>query len=214
MRAAARAAAWVAETGGEPMALGVNEVLQQFDRLQSKLKLALLGAIVAAVAAAFYFLLYADLVTQTEAAQAQVAQLQGEKASYEDKKQRYIAFRAEVKGLLQEKKELVKVLPTEAEIPNFLQSLHSQAELAGLNIITFDKQPEAAHGFYAEIPVRMLINGTYHQINKFFYSVGQLKRIVNIQGLGLGDVQETAQGMLLKARFVSSTYRFLEKNPG
>lgn len=196
------------------MALGVNEVLQQFDRLQSKLKLALLGAIVAAVAAAFYFLLYADLVTQTEAAQAQVAQLQGEKASYEDKKQRYIAFRAEVKGLLQEKKELVKVLPTEAEIPNFLQSLHSQAELAGLNIITFEKQPEAARGFYAEIPVRMLINGTYHQINKFFYSVGQLKRIVNIQGLGLGDVQETAQGMLLKARFVSSTYRFLEKNPG
>lgn len=196
------------------MALGVNEVLQQFDRLQSKLKLVLLGAIVAAVAAAFYFLLYADLVTQTEAAQAQVAQLQGEKASYEDKKQRYIAFRAEVKGLLQEKKELVKVLPTEAEIPNFLQSLHSQAELAGLNIITFEKQPEAARGFYAEIPVRMLINGTYHQINKFFYSVGQLKRIVNIQGLGLGDVQETAQGMLLKARFVSSTYRFLEKNPG
>ncbi|MBK6848062.1 MAG: type 4a pilus biogenesis protein PilO [Proteobacteria bacterium] len=196
------------------MALGVNEVLQQFDRLQSKLKLALLGAIVAAVAAAFYFLLYADLVTQTEAAQAQVAQLQGEKASYEDKKQRYIAFRAEVKGLLQEKKELVKVLPTEAEIPSFLQALHSQAELAGLNIMTFEKQPEAARGFYAEIPVRMLINGTYHQINKFFYSVGQLKRIVNIQDVGLGDVQETAQGMLLKARFVSSTYRFLEKNPG
>ncbi len=43
---------------------------------------------------------------------------------------------------------------------------------------------------------------------------GQLKRIVNIQDVGLGDVVETAQGMLLKARFVSSTYRFLEKNPG
>lgn len=196
------------------MALGVNEVLQQFDRLQLKLKLIMLGAIVAGVAAAFYFLLYADLVDQTNAMQAQVAELQSEKASYEDKKQRYIAFRAEVKGLLQEKKELVKVLPTEAEIPNFLQSLHSQAELAGLNIITFDKQPEVARDFYAEIPVRMLITGTYHQINKFFYSVGQLKRIVNIRDLGLGDVQDTAQGMVLKARFVSSTYRFLEKNPG
>ncbi|MBK8479742.1 MAG: type 4a pilus biogenesis protein PilO [Proteobacteria bacterium] len=196
------------------MALGVNEVLQQFDRLQLKLKLAMLGIIVAGVAAAFYFLLYADLVDQTNAMQAQVAELQSEKASYEDKKQRYIAFRAEVKGLLQEKKELVKVLPTEAEIPNFLQSLHSQAELAGLNIITFDKQSEVARDFYAEIPVRMLITGTYHQINKFFYSVGQLKRIVNIRDLGLGDVQDTAQGMVLKARFVSSTYRFLEKNPG
>lgn len=196
------------------MALGVNEVLQQFDRLQLKLKLALLGVVVAAVAAAFYFLLYADLVDQTTALQAQVAQLQGEKASYEDKKQRYIAFRAEVKGLLQEKKELVKVLPTEAEIPSFLQALHSQAELAGLNIMTFDKQNEIARDFYAEIPVRMLITGSYHQINKFFYSVGQLKRIVNIQDVGLGDVVETAQGMLLKARFVSSTYRFLEKNPG
>lgn len=196
------------------MALGVNEVLQQFDRLQLKLKLALLGMVVAGVAAAFYFLLYADLVDQTAALQGQVAQLQSEKAAYEDKKQRYIAFRAEVKGLLQEKKELVKVLPTEAEIPSFLQALHSQAELAGLNIMTFDKQNEIARDFYAEIPVRMLITGSYHQINKFFYSVGQLKRIVNIQDVGLGDVVETAQGMLLKARFVSSTYRFLEKNPG
>ena len=104
----------------------------------------------------------------------------------------------------------MKVLPTSAEIPSFLQSLHAQAELSGLNILAFEKDAETRQSFYATIPVKMAISGTYHQITKFFYSVGNLKRIVNIQDVLLDKPKKTDQGVRLEAKFVASTFRFIE----
>ena len=83
-----------------------------------------------------------------------------------------------------------------------------------MNILTFDKQREIKRDFYAEIPVRMVISGTYHQINKFFYSVGRLKRIVNIQNVLLSNPASGPQGVTLQAKFVTSTFRFLDKSKG
>ena len=157
----------------------------------------------------FYFMFYAEGAEQLAQLDRKVQQLEAEVASFEEKKQKYMAFRAEVNKLLEEQKELVKVLPTDAEMPMFLQSLHAQGELAGLNILTFQPNAEQRKNFYAVIPVLMSISGSYHQINKFFYSVGQLKRIVNIQDVTLAAPKEGAAGVVLKAQFVASTFRFI-----
>lgn len=186
-------------------------VMEQFSALPTRQKFAGLGVIMAGLAAAFYFLLYSGLADEADAVERQLATLRQEKEGYEEKKRKYMAFRAEVKKLLAEKKELLKVLPTRAEIPSLLQSLHSQAELSGLNILTFDRQDDVVKDFYAEIPVRMVISGSYHQINRFFYAIGNLKRIVNIQDVLLSDPERTSQGVVLKAKFVTSTFRFISK---
>jgi len=195
--------------------MDINELSEQFSKAPIQHKIAGLAAVLVVVSALFYFLFYSELIEESESLDGQMQQLQEEKSSYEDKKQQYMSFRAEVKKLLEEKKELVKVLPTHAEIPSFLQSLHSQTELAGLNILTFDRQKEVRRGFYAEIPVRMVISGSYHEINRFFHAVGQLKRIVNIQDVLLAEPKQTNKGVELKAKFVASTFRFVEKDgPG
>lgn len=193
------------------MALNLNELSEQFAKTPLKQKIAGLIGVMGALGAIFYFIFFSDLSDQAVRLEAQARQLQEEKTSYEDKKRKYMSFRAEVEKLLQEKKELVKVLPTRAEISSFLQSLHSQAELSGLSILTFDKRPEVERDFYAEIPVHMIIKGSYHQINKFFHSVGQLKRIVNIQDVLLGEPELTSAGVILQAKFVTSTFRFIER---
>lgn len=197
------------------MALNMNELSEQFAKTPLKQKIAGVVAAMVGLGAAYYFLFLSGLSEQVTRLEGQTRQLQEEKTSYEDKKQKYMSFRAEVEKLLQEKKELVKVLPTRAEISSFLQSLHSQAELAGLSILTFDKRDEVQRDFYAEIPVHMVISGSYHQISKFFHSVGQLKRIVNIQDVLLGEPEQTTSGIQLRAKFVTSTFRFIERGgPG
>ena len=78
------------------------------------------------------------------------------------------------------------------------------------NILQFVPGKERRQKFYAVIPVKMSISGTFMQINKFFYSVGRLKRIVNIRNLRLGNPKVTNKGVKLRALFQASTFRFLQ----
>ncbi len=62
----------------------------------------------------------------------------------------------------------------------------------------------------------MSLTGTYHQINRFFKQVGDLKRIVNIEDLSLEPVsQSTTMALdtpnLLKATFTATTFQFVDR---
>jgi type IV pilus assembly protein PilO len=186
-----------------------HELIEKFSKTPTQHKAIGLALVSVFFGVLFYFVFYSDVDEQSKRLDREIRQLQQDKVSYEEKRVKYDRFRAEVNTLLEEQKELIKVLPVDAEIPAFLQSVHAQGELSGLNILTFEPMPEIMKNFYAQIPVKMVISGTYHQINKFFYSVGQLKRIVNIQDLTLGNPVPTEHGVYLKAEFVASTFRFV-----
>ena len=194
--------------------MAIAEQLEKFSKTPPQIKAAVVGGLSVLIWALFLFMFYFELSDKVEGLEKQIARLQEEKANYEDKKQKYMAFRAEVTKLLEEQKELVKVLPSQAEIPAFLQSIHAQAELAGLNIKSFQQRREQRKGFYAKIPVAMTITGAYHQINKFFYAIGNMKRIVNISDLKLGGAVQSPNGVVLKASFTASTFRFLSGKKG
>jgi type IV pilus assembly protein PilO len=195
------------------MALNTADLLERFTRTPTKQKVAVLILLTLFFGVVFYFMFYSELITKSDSLDRQMAGLRQEKASYEEKKRQYNSFRAEVMKLLEEQKELIKVLPTDAEIPTFLQAVHAQGELSGLNILTFEQLPEQRQNFYAVIPVRMAISGSYHQILKFFHAVGQLKRIVNISNLTLGAPVVSEAGVKLQATFLASTFRFLTSAP-
>lgn len=194
--------------------MALSDVMERFVRTPTRVKVIALLAISAFIGAIFYFVFYSDLADKAKIMAAQVTQLKAEKAKYLDRKQRYRAFRAEVNKLLDEQKELLKVLPDDANISTFLQSIHAQAAAAGVNILTYDQRPEVRQSFYAQIPVRMTISGSFHQISKFFYYMEKdLKRIVKIQDLLLTSPTQTEQGVVLRAQFVISTFRFVGKRP-
>jgi len=161
----------------------------------------------------FYYMFYQDLSRQQKKIQSTLTRLEADKKNYEERKKQYNAFREQVVQLTKENEKLKKILPTSTQVPRLLQTLHAQAELSGLNIITFDQGNEVRHGFYAEIPVRMKITGKYHQIGRFFNEVRSLQRIVNIHDMKLElDKARNAQNRMLDAHFTASTFRFLEED--
>jgi len=103
------------------------------------------------------------------------------------------------------------VLPKASEIPSFIDSIHTQATLAGLEIVSFTPMPEQPQDVYARIPVAMEVAGSYHQIARFAKVVGELKRIVNIENLELGGPGVRDGVVQLHARFVAATFRFQER---
>lgn len=195
--------------------MAFSDVIERIAKVSNRTRGIVVVVICGIIGGAFYFMVYSDQIEESARLDRKVTELQGEKATYEDRKQKYQAFRAEVNKLLEEQKELLKVLPDESNISTFLESIHAQAELSGVQILTYDQRPEIRQDFYAQIPVSLTVSGSYHQLAKFFYYLERdVKRIVKIQGLGLTTPTITPNGVVLKAAFTASTYRFVGQKPG
>jgi type IV pilus assembly protein PilO len=194
----------------------MNDVLQKLLRLKAPVKIAITAGIVVVIAVLYYVLAYLDIQDQIKGAQVTARNLTAEKENYEKRKKEYLAYRTELTQLQQEQRDLLKALPKRAEIPTFLSSIQEQAELAGLEVLSLVIESESAAELYVRIPVRIEIRGTYHSITKFFKSVADLSRIVNVENLTLSV--EHAGGddgsPRLRARFYAVTFRYLDTGGG
>ncbi len=191
-----------------------------FDRiaaLQLSAKLGIIVGIVVLLVGGYWYFFYSDMQDEVAQLTKDQERLSKEKKDYERRKQEYLAFRNEVNALLDEQKELLRILPKTDDIEQFIENVQAQIELCGLTKVTSTREAAVPVEMYVKIPVKMSLTGTYHQINHFFKNVGDLKRIVNIENLSLEPV---ALGVpmdapnLLKADFTATTFQFVDKTKG
>jgi type IV pilus assembly protein PilO len=194
----------------------MNELVAKLMRLKAPLKAAITAGVLVFFGAAYYLLFYTDLAQDiTSATQGQVT-LKAEKESYEKRKKEYVAYREELKKLQEEQRELLKALPKKAEIPTFISNIQEQAELSGLEVLNLKIENEVPEELYIKIPVVMEVRGAYHAMTKFFKNVSELRRIVNIENLGI-TVESKADDNgppKLRAKFIAATFRYVEKGGG
>ena len=109
-------------------------------------------------------------------------------------------------------KVALQELPDKREIPDLLSSISNLARDAGLEVVLFRPSPEQAKDFYAEVPVSIAVQGTFHQVATFFDDVAQLSRIVNINQISIRDPQVTADSIQVKTDCVATTFRYLDES--
>ena len=193
-----------------------------FDRIAGLAIGAKIGIAVGAIfllTGGYYYFFYDAMLERQAQLQRDRDRLEKEKHDYEKRKQEYLAFRNEVNALLEEQKELLRVLPKKDDIEQFIESVQAQIELAGLSKVASVREAAMPVEMYVKIPVKMSLIGSYHQINHFFKQVGDLKRIVNIEDLSLEPVSSGAAMALdqtnqLKANFTATTFQFVDKGQG
>jgi type IV pilus assembly protein PilO len=76
-------------------------------------------------------------------------------------------------------------LPDRREIPALLSAISERAKEAGLEVRLFQTQEEVLGEFYAEVPVQIVVQGTFHQVVGFFDEVTRFDRIVTISELSM-----------------------------
>jgi type IV pilus assembly protein PilO len=185
--------------------------------LSIAIKLGILVGIVVLLGGGYYYFFYGDMLDEQATLEKDKERLEKEKREYERRKQEYLAFRNEVNALLDEQKELLRVLPKKDDIEQFIENVQAQIELSGLSKVESVREAAQPVEMYVKIPIKMSLTGTYHQIDHFFKQVGELKRIVNIEDLSLDPVAVGApldQPNLLKANFVATTFMFTDKGAG
>ena len=156
-----------------------------------------------------YYLIISDQNLELERVRAEEARL---KETFLQKKALAINLDA-YKLQMQEAEEtfgvLLKQLPNETEVPDLLIDI-TQAGLArGLKFDRFKPEKVINRDFYAEMPVNIVVTGTYHQIGEFISDIAALPRIVSV------DTFDLASGAgdegILRMEAVTKTYHYLEE---
>jgi type IV pilus assembly protein PilO len=102
---------------------------------------------------------------------------------------------------------MVRQLPDGTEVPSLLVDITEGGARRGLNFLVFDPQQEELGDFYAILPIRMEVAGSYHQLAGFISDLAQMPRIVTV-----GDMAITAdEAGLLTISVILKTYRYLSE---
>ncbi len=174
---------------------------------------ALVGlAVFIAIFLGYYLVRYRSMSDDLTLADDQFEQLNAQNRVYNAKKLTYTADRIALLQKQERQRQQLKMLPKEAEISSFLSSLSLLANASGLSMDLVQPQDEEASGFYVKIPVKLRVSGRYHQLAKFFYSVGTLERIINMENIELGEPFLRDGDVLLKAQSLATTFRSIEEN--
>ena len=102
--------------------------------------------------------------------------------------------------------ELLKMLPSENEMPGLLDDTTFVATDAGLSINSLDWDTEIERDFYLEFPIKLAVVGDYHQLGNMVSGVAKLPRIVSLHDFVIKRDESGSLSMDILAK----TYRFKE----
>ncbi len=102
--------------------------------------------------------------------------------------------------------ELLKMLPSQNEMPGLLDDLTFVATDSALGIQSLEWQEEIQRDFYIEFPISMSVTGNYHEMGQFVSEVAKLPRIVSLHDFVIKRNDSGSLGMEILAK----TYRFKE----
>ncbi|MDO6620030.1 MULTISPECIES: type 4a pilus biogenesis protein PilO [unclassified Shewanella] len=102
--------------------------------------------------------------------------------------------------------ELLKMLPSENEMPGLLDDTTFVATDAGLRINSLDWDTEIERDFYLEFPIKMSVVGDYHKLGSMVSGVAKLPRIVSLHDFVIKRDDSGSLSMDILAK----TYRFKE----
>ncbi|MDY0385107.1 type 4a pilus biogenesis protein PilO [Trichlorobacter sp.] len=185
--------------------------IEKILKLPNKQKIGVLVLILCLEAASLVYFLYLPRHKELNTLRTQLTKLQAEV----DEKTRIAnnlpKLKKEYDDLTVELERALTELPNSKEIPSLLTSITSLGKNAGLDFLTFKPKPEAPKDFYAEVPVDIVVYGSYFSVANFYAAVANLPRIVNITNVDFAEVKNANNRMMTKVNCLATTFRFLDK---
>jgi type IV pilus assembly protein PilO len=122
------------------------------------------------------------------------------------------AFEEEIAVMEAELTVALRQLPNEKQLEVLLADVSNLGKTAGVEIRSFARKDERVHDFYAEVPIAVSIEGSFHDIARFFDSVSKLPRIVNMGSITMKVAEANESGTRLNVSGTATTFRFVGKS--
>ena len=136
------------------------------------------------------------------------------KATFEMKQRKaanFEAYKVQLDEMQRSFGAMLRQLPGKTEVPNLLVDISQTGLASGLEEQLFQPSPEVRRDFYAELPIRIRLLGTYHELGSFVSGIAALPRIVTLHDLSITPEAKSATGQLV-LDVTAKTYRYLDED--
>lgn len=159
-----------------------------------------------------YFFAWKPQKPVLEQAQAQESQLFAELEKKQKKAANLQAYKDQLAEMEKSFGAMLRQLPDKTEVPNLLVDISQTGLAAGLEEKLFQPTAEVRRDFYAELPIKIRLTGSYHAIGDFVSGIAELPRIVTLHDIQLVPLARTAGGTDdLQLDVTAKTYRYLDE---
>ncbi|MDO6682854.1 type 4a pilus biogenesis protein PilO [Oceanobacter sp. 5_MG-2023] len=167
-------------------------------------KVVFCSLIFVAVLVAGYFLLVKDSGERLQQEAAKEVQL---KKDIEKKAYRVAnldAYKEQLAEMRDSFGSLLKQLPKDTEVPGLIDDISAAALGAGLKLNAISPQKMVNTEFYNELPIRIEVDGGYHEMGAFVSGVAALPRIVTLHDFAISSAKKDGLSMTILAK----TYQY------
>ncbi|WP_250460195.1 type 4a pilus biogenesis protein PilO [Microbulbifer litoralis] len=172
-------------------------------------RVALLIIIAAVLVGGAYYFMISDRYQQLEFAANKERELfnQFEKKSFEAAN--LDAYREQLVEMEETFGSLLQQLPKDTEVPGLLEDIDEYGRGSGLTIQKVALEDEQVGEFYVELPIRIEVQGGYHEFGAFVSGIAGMPRIVTLHDFNIETNKES--GALLNMVINAKTYRYKEQ---
>ncbi|HXE41224.1 MAG TPA: type 4a pilus biogenesis protein PilO [Azonexus sp.] len=169
-------------------------------------KITVLFGLLLVILLAGWWFLWSDQLIELETKQREEETL---KQQYLEKKRQAVNLDLYIQQLAEIDRSfgaLLKQLPNKSEIEALLIEVNQAGLGRGLQFELFRPGQEQIKDFYAELPIVVKINGSYHDFGAFAADIAKLPRIVTLNNISIASA---GAGLSLDA--TTKTFRYLDE---
>ena len=192
--------------------------LKQAGNLPSAVKAVLLVTLFLLIVFLGYYLLWSSAWDSLDEAKAKEQQL---RTVYTNKKSIAInlaRYQQQMADIEISFGAMLKQLPDRSQMDGLLTDINQAGLGRGLEFELFKPGQETQAEFYAQMPISIKVQGTYHELGAFATDISKLSRIVTLNDLVITnpnkaagkDAKAKSGDVILTMEAVAKTYRYLD----
>ena len=168
-------------------------------------------AFVVLTVALIYFLVWDEQRPELQQRQDEEQALRQEFRTKHAKAVNLELYKQQLKDIERSFGALLRQLPGKTEVPNLLVDISQTGLSSGLEEKLFQPQQEVKKDFYAELPIKIRLTGSYHQFGQFVSGIAALPRIVTLHDIDIRSENKDAYDQL-SLELTAKTYRYLDED--
>ena len=157
-----------------------------------------------------YYFVYRTKALLLEQAEAKEIELKATFVAKQSRAANLDAYKVQLKEMEVSFGAMLRQLPSRTEVPSLLVDISQTGLAAGLEERLFQPSSEIKKDFYAELPIKIRLQGSYHDLAQFVSGIAALPRIVTLHDVLIQPERNTG-GNDLMLDVTAKTYRYLEE---
>lgn len=152
-----------------------------------------------------YYLKISDLNMDLEAAKSKEQTLRKTYETRSFEAANLDAYRAQMEEMNGTFKSLLSRLPSKTEVPGLLEDIGARGTESGLTINATTIEADKAAEYYIEVPLKINVDGGYHDMGGFISGVASMPRIVTLHDYVITKKKDSN---VLNMQINAKTYRY------